>query len=332
MTREQTRDHETTDITENMKKQFDRAYRSLRNTGMKEQKLLWRRKHANERCDTCHERGCECTVSEVSSTSLACNECVKSHRVCSKALRARKEIILEKLGINDEQYDALNRWHDCNKAPKKTQGKSTDSRKKPPRKDHTDDNQDVHSDNKASEDDEGVDVEEIGKKAKRCTGRKVAASPSKTKKNTIVSKRKLDAHGALKPEAKRMKRLIESGTPEVTIKTTSTVDARTNPNGYEDRMRTAASSNVEPDNVGSPSTLTELTVTNALNVNNQIDACEPTHHVPQLRVLLRQTKRDLEEVTTSLRFKRKTKEEAADLYDQIALKLGLVMERYGVAA
>ncbi|KAG7085518.1 hypothetical protein E1B28_003078 [Marasmius oreades] len=49
---------------------------------------------------------------------------------------------------------------------------------------------------------------------------------------------------------------------------------------------------------------------------------------PPFHVVLRQVKRELEEVTTDLRFRRATAEEGVDMYDRIALKLGQLMEQY----
>ncbi|KAG7085304.1 hypothetical protein E1B28_013844 [Marasmius oreades] len=48
-------------------------------------------------------------------------------------------------------------------------------------------------------------------------------------------------------------------------------------------------------------------------------------------VVLRQLKRELEDVTTDIRFRRVMPAEGADMYDQIAWKLGSFMERFGVS-
>ncbi|KAJ8094069.1 hypothetical protein PM082_009960 [Marasmius tenuissimus] len=56
----------------------------------------------------------------------------------------------------------------------------------------------------------------------------------------------------------------------------------------------------------------------------------PPEFSPVLAVELRQLKRNIQEVTTDLRFRRATPYDTTDLYDQTALQLANIMSQFGV--
>ncbi|KAL0066937.1 hypothetical protein AAF712_005926 [Marasmius tenuissimus] len=306
-------------ITEEMKSRFSDVYNQK---GPPERRRLWRKENTKEPCEQCDSRNVECTpLTGHPSTSVRCAPCFKTHYSCSLTNDYRKSRVMETMKITGEQFDALEKWYKVEgkaKPKPKTKAKATIVTSQ------------ADSDSELSSLEDGPEDAENGGESQR------TSATLRDEKTTTRTGSRIDSTSQEKDCSPEASESIAGLSQEYSGDDSITGEFMYPPNSQE---------SISPEPAPS-STLTGADTSSIHSASIPPESCKSLSFSPSfwkylltnflspvaqlLAVQLQQLKREIQEITTSLRFRRATRDGTIDFYDQTALKLGDIMAQSGV--
>ncbi|KAJ8091678.1 hypothetical protein PM082_020913 [Marasmius tenuissimus] len=287
-------------ITEEMKSRFSDVYNQK---GPPERRRLWRKENTKEPCEQCDSRNVECTpLTGHPSTSVRCAPCFKTHYSCSLTNDYRKSRVMETMKITGEQFDALEKWYKVEgkaKPKPKTKAKATIVTSQ------------ADSDSELSSLEDGPEDAENGGESQRTSA---TLRDEKITQTTTRTGSRIDSTSQEKDCSPEASESIAGLSQEYSGDDSITGEFMYPPNSQE---------SISPE----PAPSSTLTGADTSSIHS---ASIPPESSQLLVVQLQQLKREIQEITTSLRFRRATRDGTIDFYDQTALKLGDIMAQSGV--